>query len=56
MVVNTSPTASKLSLPDDQGNTDTKGADGRDESSSHDTQYYLQGVGSQFDDQDGTSR
>ncbi|KAK7931179.1 hypothetical protein PG985_001891 [Apiospora marii] len=56
MIVNTSPTTSKLSLPDEQGNIDNKRADERDESSSHDTQYYLQGMGSQFDDQDTAGR
>ncbi|KAK8044159.1 hypothetical protein PG993_004183 [Apiospora rasikravindrae] len=53
MVVNASPTASTMSFSDAQGSTADQGPNGGGDGSSHDTQYYLQCIGSQFDNQNG---
>ncbi|KAK8085418.1 hypothetical protein PG997_006689 [Apiospora hydei] len=52
LIVNTSPTPSTMSS-DAQDHTTDQGPNGGGDGSSHDTQDYLQGIGSQFDDHNG---
>ncbi|KAK8115725.1 hypothetical protein PG984_012227 [Apiospora sp. TS-2023a] len=49
MIVQASDTASAMSSSDAHNRTANQEPDNANGSSGHDTQYYLQGIGSQFD-------
>ncbi|KAK7991241.1 hypothetical protein PG988_000035 [Apiospora saccharicola] len=49
MIVQTSDTASAMSSSDAHSRTASQEPNNANGSSGHDTQYYLQGIGSQFD-------